>query len=374
MNPTEFSQSFPSPRWLLGPGPANVHPRVLHALSLPVHGHLDPELLAAMDEIKQSLRTVFRTANELTLAVSGTGSAGMEACLANVVEPGDKALIAVGGYFGGRLAEVARRLGATVVEIEYEHGQALDPQRIVESLRQHGDARVVAVVHAETSTGVRQPLEDIGAAVARTDAVLVADCVTSLGGIPVEVDVWKIDAAYSCSQKCVGMVSGLSPITFSSKAMARIARRSRPVSSFYLGMDVLAAQWDARRIYHHTACSTLLYGLREALRLALEEGLEKRWQRHQQAADLLVARIEALGCRRFAARQHCLPMLTTVRPPEGVDTLAVRGRLLREHSIEIGTGLGQWRDKLWRVGLMGYNAQPSTVDTLCGALERCLRS
>jgi alanine-glyoxylate transaminase/serine-glyoxylate transaminase/serine-pyruvate transaminase len=363
---------YPSFRLLLGPGPANVHPRVLHAMGVPVHGHLDPELVAAMNEIQQSLRRLFHTTNETTLAVSGTGSAGMETCLVNVVEPGDKVIVPIGGYFGGRLAEVARRVGAQVVELPYDHGQPIDPDRVIAALKQHPDTRVVAMVHAETSTGVRQPLEEIGAAVAQTDALLLADCVTSLGGMPVEVDAWHVDLAYSCTQKCVGMVSGLSPVTFSPKALSRIARRKQPVASFYLGIDVLGAFWDPRRVYHHTACSTMFYGLREALRIVFEEGLEARWQRHAAAAELLRSRLEARGGRLFAAPDHRLPMLTTVLPPPGVDAAAVRAALLGEHSIEIGTGLGPWKDKLWRIGLMGYNARRAVIDMLCGAFDACV--
>jgi alanine-glyoxylate transaminase/serine-glyoxylate transaminase/serine-pyruvate transaminase len=362
-----------TPRLLVGPGPANVDPRVLQALHAPVQGHLDPELLATLKEIQKQLREVFRTANVTTLAVSGTGSAGMECCLVNVVSPGEKVLVGVGGYFGQRLAQVSRRLGAEVVEVPYEAGQALDPQRMIEALRCHPDARVVAVVHAETSTGVLQPVAEIGEAVAQTEALFLVDCVTSLGGVPVEVDAWHIDLAYSCTQKCLGMISGLSPVTFSAKAMEVVRRRVRPPASFYLGIDVLTDYWNEPHTYHHTACSNLYYGLKAALDLLFEEGLARRWERHAAAGRLLQERLLSLGCRLFAADGARLPVLTTVLPAPGVDAAAVRRALLHEYGIEVGAGLGEWRDKMWRIGLMGYNARRAVVDVVCGALEELLQ-
>jgi len=358
-----------TPRLLLGPGPANVDPRVLQALATPVQGHLDPEFLSTLDEVRTGLKKLFRTSSEATLAVSGTGSAGMETCLVNALEPGEKIVVGVGGYFGRRICQVAERLGAEVVEVPYEPGRPLEPQRMMEALRAHPDAKVVAVVHAETSTGVLQPLEEIGQAVAETDALLLVDCVTSLGGAPVEVDRWHIDLAYSCSQKCLGMVSGLAPVTFSAKALERLRQRRRPPASFYLGLDVLLDYWGEGRVYHHTACSTLYYGLKAALELILAEGLEARWERHRQVGSLLQSKLEAMGCRLFAAEGYRLPMLTAVLPPEGVDAGRVRRALLEEFNIEVGAGLGELKDKLWRIGLMGYNARRALVDTICGALE-----
>ncbi len=357
-----------TPRLLLGPGPANVDPRVLQALATPVQGHLDPEFLATLDSIRAGLKRLFRTSSDATLAISGTGSSGMETCLVNVVEPGSKVLVGVGGYFGRRICQVAARLGAEVVEVAYEPGQPLDPGKMIDALKAHPDARVVAVVHAETSTGVLQPLEEIGEAVSGTEALFMVDCVTSLGGAPVEVDGWHIDLAYSCSQKCIGMVSGLAPVTFSAKALDVVRRRKSPPSSFYLGIDVLLDYWGEKRIYHHTACSTLYYGLQAALELIFAEGLEARWQRHREVGQLLQQRLQEMGCRLFAAEGYRLPMLTAVLPPEGVDAGAVRRALLEQFNIEVGAGLGELKDKLWRIGLMGYNARRAMVDTICGAL------
>lgn len=373
MSPLTYAEVHPSVRLLLGPGPANVHPRVLQAMSAPLLGHLDPDLLTIMDDIKEMLRLLFRTENELTLALSGTGSAGMEACLLNVVEPGDKVIVGVGGYFGWRLTEVARRLGAEVIELEYPWGEAADPGRVIQTLGENKEAKVLALVHAETSTGVCQPLEAIGQAVSQGETLFLVDCVTSLGGIPVEVDKWKIDLAYSCSQKCLGVPSGLSPVTVSEKARATIAKRKSPIPSWYLGFDVLSRYWSAERMYHHTIPSTLLYGLREALRLILEEGLENRWQRHQTYGTLLQERLASMGFTLFAREGYRLPVLTTVAPPAQLNPAQVRSRLLEEHSIEVGAGLGEYRDKLLRIGLMGYNANRANVEYLCGIVAEMLR-
>ena len=356
-----------TPRLLLGPGPANVDPRVLQALAAPLQGHLDPEFLDTLDAIKQALKQLFRTESATTLVVSGTGSAGMEACLVNTVEPGSKVLVGVGGYFGARICEVARRLGAEVVEVNYNPGQPLDPGQMIEALKAHPDARIVAVVHAETSTGILQPLEEIGKAVAETDALFMVDCVTSLGGAPVEFDRWHIDIAYSSSQKCIGMVPGLAPVAFSEKAV-QVAKRRGPSPSFYLGLDTLLRYWDERQ-YHHTACSTLYYGLLAALQLIFDEQLENRWRRHREVGESLQRRLEEMGCKLFAAEGYRLPMLTAVLPPDGVDAGAVRRALLERFNIEVGAGLGEWKDKLWRIGMMGYNARPEMVDTICGAIK-----
>jgi len=373
MSPSPYAEMHPSVRLLLGPGPANVHPRVLQAMSAPILGHLDPELLTIMDDIRAMLQLVFRTQNELTLALSGTGSAGMEACLLNVVEPGEKVIVGVGGYFGWRLTEVARRLGAEVIQLDYPWGDIADPERVIQTYRQHQDAKVLALVHAETSTGVCQPLEEIGQEISRGDTLFLVDCVTSLGGIPVEVDHWKIDLAYSCSQKCIGMPSGLSPVTVSEKARAAISKRKSPIPSWYVGFDVLSRYWSEERMYHHTISSTLLYGLREALRLIWEEGLENRWQRHQKYGTLLQERLTSLGFTLFAREGYRLPVLTTVALPARLNPTQARTRLLREHSIEIGAGLGEYKDKLWRIGLMGSNANRANVEYLCGVVTEMLR-
>ncbi len=363
-----------TPRWLLGPGPANVDPRVLQALATPVQGHLDPEFVATLDRIRDGLKRLFRTSSDATLAISGTGSAGMETCLVNVIEPGDKVIVGVGGYFGRRICQVAERLGAEVIQVPYEPGTALEPQRFIDEVKRHPEAKVAAIVHAETSTGVLQPLEEIGRALADTETLFMVDCVTSLGGAPVEVEKWHVDLTYSCSQKCIGMVSGLSPVTFSAKAMEVVRRRRRPPASFYLGIDVLLDYWGEGRVYHHTACSTLYYGLKAALDLIFAEGLEARWKRHAEVGQMMQRRVQELGCTLFAREGQRLPMLTAIVAPESVDGAAVRRALLEQYSIEVGAGLGEWKDKLWRVGLMGYNARPVLVDLVCGALGELLRS
>ncbi len=373
MPSSPYTEIHPSVRLLLGPGPANVHPRVLQAMSAPLLGHLDPDVLTIMDDIQEMLRLLFRTQNEMTLALSGTGSAGMEACLLNVLEPGDKVIVGVGGYFGWRLTEVAGRLGAEVIKLEYPWGKIANPEQIIQTLSKHKDAKVLALVHAETSTGVCQPLEEIGQEVSRGETLFLVDCVTSLGGIPLEVDRWKIDLAYSCSQKCLGMPSGLSPVTVSEKARAALSRRKSAIPSWYLGFDVLSRYWSPERMYHHTISSTLLYGLREALRLSLEEGLENRWQRHQTYGTLLQERLTSMGFTLFAQEGYRLPVLTTLTPPPQLNPAQVRSRLLKEHNIEIGAGLGEYRDKLLRVGLMGYNANRANVEYLCGIMVEMLR-
>lgn len=368
MNEKRYTEFFPPTRLLLGPGPANIHPRIFQALCSPVIGYADPDLFPIMDEIQEMLRVVFRTQNPVTFPISGTGSAGMEACLVNILEPGDSIIVGIKGYFGERIKQIAECLGARVVEVRGEVGSILDPQRIIETLHQHPEAKAVAVVHAETSTGAQQPLGEIGAAVAKTDTLYVVDCVTSLGGLPVEVDANHIDIAFSCSQKCIGMVSGLSPVTFGAKALETIKRRKTPVSSFYLSIDLLREYWGEKRIYHHTLSTTYIYGLREALRIILEEGLEQRFKRHQEVGDLLKLRLQKLGCKLFAQEGYRLPMLTSVVPPQHVDALGVRADLLKKHNIEIGVGFGELKSKIWRVGLMGYNARRACVEQLCGIL------
>ena len=364
-----YSEFLPSPRLLLGPGPANIHPRIFQAICAPVIGYADPDLFPVMDEIQEMLRVVFETKNPITFPISGTGSAGMEACLVNILEPGDTIIVGIKGYFGERIKQVAERLGAKVIEVRGEVGKIVDPQQVIETLHQHPEAKAVAIVHAETSTGVQQPLEEIGTAVAKTAALFVVDCVTSLGGLPVRVDHHHIDVAFSCSQKCIGMVSGLAPITFSAKALEVIKRRKTPVSSFYLSIDLLTDYWGEKRIYHHTLPTTYIYGLREALRIIMEEGLEQRFKRHQEAGDLLKLRLQKMGCTLFAQEGYRLPMLTSVMPPQHIDPLSVRADLLKKHQIEIGAGFGELKSKIWRIGLMGYNARRASIEQLCGVLE-----
>lgn len=369
MNEKQYIEFFPPTRLLLGPGPANIHPRIFQALCAPVIGYADPELFPVMDEIQEMLRSVFETQNPITLPISGTGSAGMEACLVNILKPGDSILVGIKGYFGDRIKQVAERLGAKVIEVRGEVGSIIDPQRMIEALQQHPEAKALAIVHAETSTGAQQPLEEIGAAVAKTETLFVVDCVTSLGGLPIRVDVNHIDVAFSCSQKCIGMVSGLSPVTFSAKALETLKRRKAPVSSFYLSIDLLSDYWGEKRIYHHTLSTTYIYGLREALRIIMEEGLEQRFKRHQEVGDLVKLRLQKLGCKLFAQEGYRLPMLTSIVPPQHVNVLDVRAYLLKKYNIEVGVGFGEFKSKIWRVGLMGYNARRACVEQLCGILE-----
>jgi alanine-glyoxylate transaminase/serine-glyoxylate transaminase/serine-pyruvate transaminase len=363
-------------RLLLGPGPSNPHPRVLAALALPLRGHLDPAFLAILDETQTRLRGVFGTRNPFTLPLSATGSGGMEACLANLLEPGDAAVIGVAGVFGERMCEVARRIGARVERVEAEPGTALAPDamaRAIERVR----PRVVALVHAETSTGVLQPVEEIAAAARRADALLVLDCVTSLGGIEVTLDAWGVDAAYSGTQKCLSCPPGLSPVSFSPRAVERVRARRTPVQSWYFDVTLLSAYYGSERVYHHTAPISMIFGLAEALRVLDEEGMAARAARHRAAAAALLERLAPLGFTPLVAPALRLPSLTTLRLPETVlarGEAELRRRLLDEHDIEVGGGLGKLAGAVWRVGLMGENARVENVEHLGRALERVLGS
>jgi alanine-glyoxylate transaminase/serine-glyoxylate transaminase/serine-pyruvate transaminase len=326
-----------------------------------------------MDDLQNMLRQVFQTRNPLTLAVSGTGMAGLEACLANLLEPGDRALVCTAGFFGSRLVEVAERCGAAVTKLEQPWGQVFDLNRIREAL---GKVRpkLLAIVHAETSTGAWQPLEGLGALCREQDALLVVDAVTSLGCIPLALDAWGIDAVYSCSQKGLSCPSGLSPVSFSPRAVEAIERRKTKVQSWYLDMTLLRRYWGEERMYHHTAPISMFYALREGLRLVLEEGLEPRWARHQRNHRALKAGLTALGLPYAAAEGHQLPQLNVVRTPAGVEDLPVRKQLLNTFGIEVGGGLGELKGRAWRIGLMGYNSRPEVVLEFLGALEQCLQS
>ncbi|MDT8340565.1 MAG: alanine--glyoxylate aminotransferase family protein [Longimicrobiales bacterium] len=362
------------PRLLLGPGPSPVHPRILEALARPTVGHLDPQFLAVMDDVNQGLREVFGTANALTFPVSGTGSAAQEAAMVNLLEPGDTAIIGVNGVFGGRLAEMARRVGAHVVALEAAWGRIIEPDQVARALSAHPRARLVAVVLAETSTGVRQPLDEIGARVRESEALLVVDAVTALGGIPVEVDRMGIDVCYSGTQKCLGVPPGLGPVTFSERAVARIRSRGTPVQSWYLDAGLLAEYVGegAQRRYHHTAPINMMYALHEGLRMVREEGLEARYARHARVGDRLKEALVERGFTLFAQEGYRLPQLTSALLPEGLDEGPLRRRLLEEHGIEVGGGLGVVAGKLWRVGLMGSGADDESVDRLLGAVDALL--
>jgi alanine-glyoxylate transaminase/serine-glyoxylate transaminase/serine-pyruvate transaminase len=362
----------PPTRLLLGPGPSPVHPRVMRALSAPVLGHLDPAFLPLLDGTRGLLRAAFGTANELTLAVSGTGMAGMEATLGALLEPGDRAVVCAAGFFGNRLAELAGRLGAEVTRLDKEWGAVFDPDE-VERAAATARPKAIAIVHAETSTGALQPLEGLGEVAHRHGALLLVDCVTSLGGAAVGVDEREIDAAYSGSQKCLGGPPGLAPVTVGPRARAAMAARRRPAASWYLDLELLDRYWGGEHAYHHTISSSLVYALREALRVALEEGLEARYARHRASAEALWDGLEAMGLTLHVADPaHRVPSLTTVRVPDGVDEAAVRARLREGYGIEIGAGLGPLKGRVWRIGLMGHGSRRANVLLLLAALVEVL--
>ena len=357
-------------RLLLGPGPSNPYPEVMEAFQRPVLGHLDPDFLVVLDEIGDRLRAVFKTDNALSLPISGTGSAGMEACFVNLLEPGDTAIIGVNGVFGERMCEVARRGGAEIVRVEQPWGRAIDPQQLLDAHAQHPGARLVAVVHAETSTGVENEIAPL-AVLQQTDTLLLVDTVTSLGGIPVEVDAWGIDAVYSGTQKCLGVPPGLAPVSFSARAVERVRSRPTPAQSWYLDLALLADYVGTARRYHHTAPISMLYALHAGLGVLLDEGLDAAHARHRHVGGLLQDALPALGFRPFA-EERPLPELTSVWLPDGVDDAKVRSELRTRFSIEVGSGLGALAGKGWRIGLMGHSARERSVVALLGALEALL--
>jgi len=347
-----------------------VHPRVLRAMSTPLIGHLDPEFLTIMDEIQQMLRALFRTQNAFTIAISGTGSAGMEAALVNVIEPGDTVVVGINGVFGARIATIVERCGGRAIRIEAPWGQIIAPSLIEDALQQHAPVKAVAVVHAETSTGVHQPLDEIGALCRQHQALFIVDAVTSLAGLPVEVDKWNIDIAYSGTQKCLSCPPGLAPLTVSARAMRIIRSRTSPCRSWYLDFSLIADYWvSAKRAYHHTAPISMLYALREALRIIEEEGLDARVHRHRLNSRALMAGLGALGCTPFAQADARLTTLHCVTLPSAVDDARARAILLHEYGIEIGAGLGPLQGKVWRIGLMGESSTRANVETLLGALD-----
>jgi alanine-glyoxylate transaminase/serine-glyoxylate transaminase/serine-pyruvate transaminase len=361
-------------RLLLGPGPSNPHPRVLAALAQPLLGHLDPAFLAILDEAQARLRRLFGTENALTLPLSATGSGGMEACLANLLERGERALVGVAGVFGERMCEVARRIGAEVERVDAEPGMALSAEAMADAIARVRP-NVVAFVHAETSTGVLQPVEAIAAAARGAGALVVLDCVTSLGGVPVALDAWGVDAAYSGTQKCLSCPPGLSPVSFSARAVERVRARKTPVQSWYFDVTLLSAYYGSERVYHHTAPISMVYALAEALRVVEEEGMTARERRHRGAADALLRGVVPLGFVPLVAEDVRLPTLTTLRLPEAVRAqgeATLRRRLLDEHGIEVGGGLGKLAGAVWRVGLMGENARAGNVARLVEALEKLL--
>ena len=360
-----------SPRLLLGPGPSNAHPRVLKALSTTQVGHLDPEFINIMNENQALLRYAWQTDNQLTIPVSGTGSAAMEATLANLVEPGDSILVGVNGYFGHRMMDMAGRYGAEVHQIDKPWGQAFSLDELRAGMEAHRPA-ILGLVHAETSTGARQPLEGVAELCREFDCLLLIDTVTSLGGVPLFLDAWGVDAAYSGTQKCVSCPPGLAPFTLGPRAVEKLNNRSTRVANWYLDMSMVSNYWGSNRTYHHTAPINMNYAFREALMLIAEEGLEARWERHQANAERFWTGLEAMGLSCHVDHEIRLPSLTTVRVPDGVNAKAVAKQLLVEHNIEIAGGLGQLAGQVWRVGLMGYNSRPDTVDRLLMALAKVL--
>jgi alanine-glyoxylate transaminase/serine-glyoxylate transaminase/serine-pyruvate transaminase len=372
MNPPIFTDLNTPARILLGPGPSMIPPRVLRAMATPLLGHLDPKFLALMNEVQQMLRYVFQTQNELTIPVSGTGSAGMEAALCNFIEPGDRVLIAIKGYFGERLYEMAGRYGAQVDRLERPWGQVFDPSEI-ESALKGKNYKLVAMVHAETSTGACQPgIAEIAAAAHRHGALLVLDTVTSLGGLPVEIDAWGVDVAYSCTQKGLSCPPGLAPLTVSPRARDILRSRKSKVANWYLDLSLLDKYWGSDRTYHHTAPISMNYALREALRMVIEEGLEQRFERHRQNAELLWEGLEALDLPPLVAYEHRLPTLTTATLMPSIDDAAIRLRLLDDYNIEISGGFGPLKGKVWRIGLMGFSSRRENVTLLLAALREIL--
>jgi alanine-glyoxylate transaminase/serine-glyoxylate transaminase/serine-pyruvate transaminase len=359
-------------RILLGPGPSMVHPRVLRAMAHPLLGHLDPQFIALMNEVQDLLRYVFQTENPMTFPVSGTGSASMESTVANLLEPGDSILIGVNGYFGERLCNMAGRYGAAVRRLERPWGQVFDVQEIDAALRQK-PAKVVALVHAETSTGALQPLEGMADVVHKHGGLLLVDCVTSLGGVPIMVDEWDIDIAYSGTQKCLSCPPGLGPLTVGERAREAIRRRKTQVANWYLDLAMIESYWGEKRTYHHTAPITMNFALREALRLVQEEGLEARFERHQANSALLWQGLTDLGLDLIVPVAHRLPTLTTVSVPDEVDEAVLRRRLLDEYNIEVAGGLGAFAGKAWRIGLMGYSSRRENVTLLISALSQLLK-
>lgn len=362
----------PTRRLLMGPGPCNVHPRVLQVMAEGIQGHLDPEVLGAMQDISKALRIVLETENSLTLAVSGTGSSAMEAAIVNVIEPGDRMVVAINGYFGARLQEVARRAGAEVEALEFEWGQPVEADRVRECLERSGKVKAVAMVNAETSAGVLSPVPEVARAAHDHDALLIVDAVTSVGGMPVKVDEWEVDVCYSGAQKCLGVPPGLSPISVGPRTIQVMKSRKKPVGSFYLDLLLLDEYWQSPHKYHHTIPAPSVYALREGLRLVLEEGLERRFQRHSRNAAALRAGLRSMGLELFANPDFKLDPLTTVCVPEGIDEVRVRSFLMREYNLEIGGGLGPVAGKIWRIGLMGDTCWERNVFTCLAALEAAL--
>lgn len=361
----------PPVRILMGPGPSEVHPRILRVMATPLLGHLDPHFLGIMDEIGSMLRQVFRTENELTFAISATGSAGMETCFINLLEPGEEAMVCVNGVFGNRMCDIVQRCGARLIRVDAPWGSPIDPQDLKQALAECRP-KLVAIVHAETSTGVLQPLEEISRIVHDSGALFLVDAVTSLGGTDLRVDEWEIDAVYSGTQKCLGAPPGLSPVSLSQRAVEAMEKRKSKVQSWYLDLSMITKYWGEERVYHHTAPISSLYALHESLRIILEEGLEARFARHKRNYELLRTGLEELGFEYLVAPEYRLPMLNAVKFPAKIEDAPTRKKLLEQYNIEIGAGLGELAGKVWRIGLMGYSSSAKNVNLLVSAIGKIM--
>lgn len=373
---TTYSSFYPPVRTLMGPGPSDIDPRVLAAMARPTIGHLDPEFITMMDQVKSMLKTVLKTENELTLPVSAPGSAGMEACFVNLVEPGDKVIVCQNGVFGGRMKENVERFGGTAIMVQDEWGQPVDPAKVEAAFVEHPDAKVLAFVHAETSTGVRSDAKTLCQIAQKNNALTIVDAVTSMGGVELDVDGWGIDALYSGTQKCLSCPPGISPVTFSEKAVEVVKARKTTVPSWFLDKNLVMGYWGGggKRAYHHTAPVNALYALHEGLVMLLDEGLENTWQRHELHHKALKAGLEAMGMEFLVDEEYRLPQLNSVKVPEGVDEAAVRSALLQNYSLEIGAGLGALAGKVWRIGLMGASCNCRNVMLCLDALENTIRA
>ncbi len=362
----------PTARFLMGPGPSDVNPRVLKAMATPLVGHLDPQFIQIMDEVKEMTRKLFQTSNQVTSVISATGSAGMETCFVNLLEPGDEALVCVNGVFGNRMCDIVERCGAKLIRVDTPWGKSIDPAQVKEALKK-SKPKIVAIVHAETSTGVLQPLEEISKMTHAAGALFLVDAVTSLGGTQVKVDDWGIDAIYSGTQKCISAPPGLSPVSFSPQAIEVMDKRKTKVQSWYLDMSMIRNYWaGAKRAYHHTGPISMVYAIHEALRIVLEEGLENRFERHCRNHQILKDGLEAMGFEFLVEAKYRLPMLNAIKIPEGVNDLDVRNRLLNEYNIEVGAGLGEFAGKVWRIGLMGESCTRNHINMVLSALKQIL--
>ncbi|VAX10654.1 Serine--pyruvate aminotransferase / L-alanine:glyoxylate aminotransferase [hydrothermal vent metagenome] len=373
---TSHIQPFtPLPRTLMGPGPSDVHPRILAAMARPTIGHLDPQFIGLMDEITVLLQYAFQTDNPVTFPISAPGSAGMEACFVNLVEPGDKVIVCQNGAFGGRMKGNVERCGGIPILVEDDWGKAIDPEKVEAALSSNPDAKILAFVHAETSTGVQSDAKTLTELAHQYDCLTIVDAVTSLGGTPVLIDEWEIDAVYSGSQKCLSCTPGLSPVSFSQRALDKITRRQTKVQSWFLDLNLILGYWGAgkSRAYHHTAPVNPLYGLHESLVMLKEEGLENAWARHQRNHLALHTGLQALGINFLVNEEQRLPQLNTVIIPDEIDDVTVRTALLKEYNLEIGAGLGALAGKVWRIGLMGYSSRPENILLCTNALESLLK-